>query len=163
MNDAIDTADWHWRTFYLSRDGEVSGPFTAAQVRSLWQRGEMTLADYLCPAGSEQWVPTEAARDFLDELPPLDRQVAPVRVIVERPPMDPGLKKLLYFLFAFFLGGLGIHNVLAGEWGEFCAKWVLLIIATVMWQVGVVVLPLCIAVTVGGWILWEVWRGPREV
>ena len=161
MTNAADTTDWHWRSFYVSRGGDVSGPFTAAQVRGLWQRGEITLADHLCLAGTEQWIATDDARAFLDELPAPESR-PPIRVVIDRPLMDPGQKKMLYFLAAFLIGPLGIHNILAGEWGEFAAKLSLGILAAVLWSAGAVVLPWCIWVVIFGWSLFEANRGPRN-
>jgi len=44
-------------SYYISQAGVITGPFTTAQIRSLWKSGGITADSMHRPAGSETWSP----------------------------------------------------------------------------------------------------------
>lgn len=95
--------------YYLDAAGQVSGPYSPAQLRRLWQAGGATMADRICREGSDEWVSIRMHQDYLDA-PPSDREVAAL------------MRHGLYVLLAIAGGIWGAHNLFAKETGAMLAK-----------------------------------------
>lgn len=53
-------------SFYLHKNGAVEGPFTAAQLRSMWHAGAIHAEMQFCKVGTEDWQPLSTLASTLE-------------------------------------------------------------------------------------------------
>lgn len=97
------------QTYWISRDGgDVTGPFTMSQLRSMWMSGQIFATAQVCEDGGSRWRPVTAMG--------LD---APVSFTTTQRPINSGdgtrVHSGAYRVICFFFGLIGVHNFFAGE------------------------------------------------
>ena len=57
------------RTFWLSQDGECAptGPYTVAQIITMWKHGQITTRGMVTEEGEEKWLPIMSFADQFDD------------------------------------------------------------------------------------------------
>jgi len=88
--------------FYLEEGGQQKGPYTEAQLKSLWENGTITLASLIREIRKDGTQQLANSSEFMDILEPDGAGAPPT-------------SRLTYIVLAVILGSLGVHNFYAGK------------------------------------------------
>lgn len=87
--DAAESALWQdgddMRSFYYVEDGEVTGPVSLYELRSMLNAGQVTEETPVCAEGSQDWI---QARDVVGQEPPPGATQAPTSAQAASDPSD---------------------------------------------------------------------------
>lgn len=94
--------------YWLLIGNENKGPYTLAQLKSMWGSGSITADTLYSQEGFETWIPLSS---FLDQKPPasLPQNSASAQKESEK-------RILPALILCLFLGVFGAHAVYAGRW-----------------------------------------------
>lgn len=110
MTDEIDLS----RMFWISSQGETTGPFTLEQISEMWRCGRIYATAQACEVDTVIWFPiTNLKRDF-SELMSTGRTV----VLSTSAPQKSDLESVhvgIYRVLAVLLGHIGVHNFYSGD------------------------------------------------
>jgi hypothetical protein len=154
-----------YRTFWVSSQGEINGPFTLEQIGEMWRSGRIYATAQACEVGSEIWFPvTNLRRDF-PELMATGRTSAPPpqRVTIKEPvnPVNVGVYRVL----AILLGHIGVHDFYAGYVAAGIWKIGLLLLSFFLLSSGTSIFILFGSIFLFGlvaWILYDLIKGPLK-
>jgi len=96
--------------YWIAVGSEQKGPYTFAQVQSMWRSGGITADTLYCQEGFEEWVPLSGLSELLDPQPP--RAVAKEAVAAQ---MESDKRILPGLILCLFLGMFGAHAFYAGR------------------------------------------------
>jgi TM2 domain-containing membrane protein YozV len=99
--------------YWIAVGSEQKGPYTFAQIQSMWRSGGITADTLYCQEGFEEWVPLSGLSELLDAQPP--RAVAQQAVAA---PMESDKRILPALILCLFLGLFGAHAFYAGRWKQ---------------------------------------------
>ena len=98
--------------YYIALGPEQKGPYTFAQLQSMWRSGTITADALYCQKGFDKWVPISSLTHLLDG------QSAPVMPPAQQPALaglESDKRILPAHSLCFFLGVIGAHAFYAGR------------------------------------------------
>ncbi len=106
--------------YYLSSQGNVTGPFTRAVLEDSFRSGQIDSSSQICPEGTERWQSIQDLFAIADtgtgeQLAPPRQEVHIHNTYVQ--PKSSGVAILLEILPGFFFQTFGIGNLYAGSIG----------------------------------------------
>jgi TM2 domain-containing membrane protein YozV len=96
--------------YWITVGSDQKGPYTFAQVQSMWRSGGITADTLYCQEGFEQWVPLSGLSELLDPQP---RRAAPQEAVAPQSESDKRILPAL--ILCLFLGIVGAHAFYAGR------------------------------------------------